>query len=52
MSTLTEIFVLQANERAPFDKNTIYEYWKEINDAVTNLSDEENINVPGKVLHP
>lgn len=51
-STLTEIFVLQANENAPFDKNTIYEYWKEINDAVTNLSDDENINVPGKVLHP
>lgn len=51
-STLTEIFVLQANENAPFDQNTIYEYWKEINDTVANLSDDENINVPGKVLHP
>ena len=51
-STLTEIFVLQANEGAPFDKNTIFEYWKEIYYAVTNLADEEDINVPGKVLRP
>lgn len=51
-STLTEIFVLQAREGAPFDQNTIYEYWKEINAAVTNLSDDENINVPGRILKP
>lgn len=51
-STLTEIFVLQAREGALFDWNTIYIYWKEIYDAVTNLTDDSSINVPGKVLHP
>lgn len=51
-STLTEIFVLQARDGAPFDKNTIYEYWKEITDSVSNLSDDEIISVPGRVLRP
>lgn len=51
-STLTEIFVLQAGEGAPFDYKTIYAYWKEIYDSVTNLTDEEKIDVPGRILRP
>ncbi len=51
-STLTEIFILQRNENAPFDATIIYDYWKEISSSVTNLTDDENITVPGRVLRP
>ena len=51
-STLTEIFVLQAKEGSPFDAHTIYSYWKEIYNAVTNITDDEDIVVPGRILRP
>lgn len=51
-STLTEIFVLQEKEGAPFDSQTIYAYWKEIYSAVTNITDDEEIIVPGRILRP
>lgn len=51
-STLTEIFVLQSQEGANFDCNTIFEYWKEITNTVKNISDDEHLNVPGRILRP
>ena len=51
-STLTEIFILQRKAEDPFDENTIYSYWKEIKDVVSNLTDDEIISVPGRVLRP
>lgn len=51
-STLTEIFVLRKNETSPMDYNAVYEYWKEIKDAVKNISTVSQIFVPGKLLRP
>lgn len=51
-STLTEIFILQARQGDLFDARTIYDYWKEIYNAVKNIADNEDIIAPGKVLHP
>jgi hypothetical protein len=51
-STLSEIFVLQKNENAPFDYFTIYEYWKEITESLNNITGNDIISVPGRILRP
>ena len=51
-STLTEIFILQAGASSDFDANTLYLYWKEITNAVSNVVDNETITAPGRVLRP
>ena len=49
-STLTEMFVLKENEHAPIDANALYLYWKEITSTIADISKEEKIAVPGKLL--
>lgn len=51
-SVLNEIFVLRENKHSPMDANTIYDYWKEINNAVCELSNDDGIHVPGRLLNP
>ncbi len=51
-STLTEIFILQAEASADFDANTLYLYWKEITNAISNVTESEVITAPGRVLKP
>ena len=51
-SVLNEIFVLRANENAPMDAETIYEYWSEVNSAISGLATESRILVPGKLINP
>ena len=49
-STLTEMFVLRKNENSPIDANALYLYWSEITTAIKEISAEDNIVVPGKLL--
>lgn len=49
-STLSEMFVLKENERAPIDANALYLYWQEITKAIAEVSNNEEITVPGKLL--
>lgn len=49
-STLSEMFVLRKNENAPIDANTLYLYWCEIAETINNISMENEISVPGKLL--
>ena len=51
-SVLTEIFILRKNENSPIDRDTIYSYWKEISETVKNISGDEKIEAPGRVLRP
>ena len=51
-SVLNEIFVLRANEQAPMDATTIFDYWKEINTAISELANDNSIHVPGRLLKP
>lgn len=49
-TTLSEMFVLRENENAPIDANTLYLYWCEIVETINNISIENEISVPGKLL--
>ncbi len=51
-SALNEIFVLRYNKNAPIDSDTLYEYWKEINNSIKELSNENSFVVPGRLLKP
>jgi hypothetical protein len=51
-TTLTEIFVLKADEDKPIHYEALYEYWKEIKYAVENIVIDETIFVPGRILNP
>lgn len=49
-ATLSEMFVLRKNENAPIDANALYLYWYEIVDAINDITTENEITVPGKLL--
>lgn len=51
-SVLNEIFVLRANEHSPMDATTIFDYWKEISAAISELANDDGIHVPGRLLNP
>ncbi len=49
-ATLSEMFVLRKNEKSPIDANALYLYWHEIVDAIAEISIDDEIIVPGKLL--
>jgi len=49
-SALTEMFVLRKDKNSPIDSGALYLYWKEIVDAIAQISTDEIITVPGKLL--
>ena len=49
-ATLSEMFVLRKNENAPIDANALYLYWHEIVEAIAEISVDDEIVVPGKLL--
>lgn len=49
-STLDEMFVLRAGEGKPIDPYALYLYWKEITDAIKNLTATSGLEVPGRLL--
>lgn len=50
-SALTEMFVLRPDKGKPIDADALYDYWKEVSDAIKDVSKENSIKVPGKLLH-
>lgn len=51
-ATLTEMFALRRSQYGEIEWTALYEYWKEISDAVNSLSADEYINPLGKLLYP
>lgn len=51
-SVLNEIFVLRKSEHDPIDAKTLHDYWLEINSAINDLTVENKIVTPGKLLNP
>ncbi len=51
-STFCELFVLRRNKRSPMEASVIKEYWREIREAVSNVAELDEINVPGRLLNP
>ena len=51
-STLTEIFVLRKNKTSPMDESTLFEYWKEITQAISDVHSINKVITPGKLLNP
>ena len=49
-STLTEMFALRAGKDFPIDAGTLFEYWKEISNAVKSVTEVTPITVPGRLL--
>lgn len=49
-STLSEMFVLRKNENSPIDAEALYLYWEEIVTSIKDISKEDSISVPGKLL--
>lgn len=49
-SVLSEMFVLRKNKKSPINANALYLYWHEIVEAVKEISKENEITVPGKLL--
>lgn len=49
-STLSEMFVLRKNENSPIDAGALYLYWHEIVETIAEITAEDNIVVPGKLL--
>lgn len=51
-STLTEMFALRKNENHSISAKALYEYYVEIADAVMSVSEEKQIQTPGRLLFP
>lgn len=49
-STLSEMFVLRRSKNSPIDANALYLYWREIVSAIKEISKEDIITVPGRLL--
>ena len=49
-ATLSEMFVLRKNEHSPIDAEALYLYWHEIVEAINDITTENEITVPGKLL--
>ena len=50
-SSLNEIFVLRANENAPFSADAIYEYWFEVTKALETIRNPNTLPQTGKQLN-
>ena len=51
-SYLTEMFCLRASASSPIDHIVIYDYWNEIQSAVSSINEDISIEVPGRLLFP
>ena len=49
-ATLSEMFVLRKNETSPIDAQALYLYWHEIVAAINDITTDNEIVVPGKLL--
>ena len=49
-STLDELFVLRKGEGQPIDPYALYMYWLEIVGAIRNLTSDNTLTVPGRLL--
>ena len=49
-STLSEMFVLRKDESSPIDADALYLYWNEITEAIKDITADDEITVPGKLL--
>lgn len=49
-ATLDEMFVLQSKEGAEIDSETLYEYYKEITSAISQLGAQQSVSTPGRLL--
>ncbi len=51
-ATLTEMFSLCADEHMSFNTVVLREYWEEIKDAVSSISEYDSVPISGKLLNP
>lgn len=51
-ATLTEMFTLRKSPGSLIEASALYEYWKEISDAVNSLSSDDYVNPLGRLLYP
>ena len=49
-ATLSEMFVLRRNECSPIDAEALYIYWLEIVEAIKDITTDNEITVPGRLL--
>lgn len=49
-STLDELFVLREGEGKPIDPYALYIYWREITSAIINVTTNNTLSVPGRLL--
>lgn len=49
-SVLSEMFVLRKNKTSLIDANVIYDYWKEITNAIAEVYKDDIIETPGRLL--
>lgn len=50
-STLTEMFAIRVGKGEPISEEVLYDYWEEINNAIKNVSANNSVVVPGRLLH-
>ena len=51
-ATLTEMFALRKSSDSPIDWHALYEYWREVSEAVNSLSKQEVVKPTGRLLFP
>ncbi len=49
-SVLSEMFVLRRNENSPIDAGALYLYWEEIAGVMSEITEDSQIEVPGRLL--
>lgn len=51
-ATLTEMFALRRSANGEIEWTALYDYWKEVSDAVNSLSNDEYVSPLGRLLFP
>lgn len=51
-AALTEMFALRESKNARIDASALYEYWKEISNAVSEVGKDDSVQSLGKILYP
>ena len=51
-ATLTEMFGLRAGEHMPIQSGVLFDYWKEIKETVSSITEDDIVPVSGKLLNP
>lgn len=51
-ATLTEMFALRRSKNDDIDSSVLYDYWKEISEAVNSVSEAQSVNPLGRLLYP